>query len=260
MARKKPTKKIKKQKISQKRIAFIKLPIKQIFHFIFILALLCAFYIFFKNSSYFNLTDIKIIDSQRVSELNEKAFFKLYKGRNIFDVDVKFISDRIKNDFPVIKEAHVTRVLPNRLEIEIIPRVAAALVKSNGHFPVDRSGVVLPSRMESEDLPVITGLSYLFLPRAGEKLNNPQLESAFLLLDALRKNNIMRDYKVTAIDASNHKNLSFYLANSIEVKIGDEGFPEKLKMLKMALARKDLDKDSIKYIDLRFRDIVIGPK
>ena len=96
--------------------------------------------------------------------------------------------------------------------------------------------------------------------RARELVENPKIRNAFLLLDALDESSTLSDYTVTAIDVSSYRNLSFYLENGIEVKIGGEDFPNRLKKLKITLANPDLDKENIKYIDLRFKGVVIGPK
>ncbi|NQU95754.1 MAG: FtsQ-type POTRA domain-containing protein [Candidatus Omnitrophica bacterium] len=233
---------------------------KKIVHSAVIFILILGAFLFLKNSSYFKLEKIDIVDVRRATELDANAMLPLYKGRNIFEIDINSIASSIESDYPVIKEAVVKRVLPNRLEIDIVSRVPVARIKSRKIFTIDRSGMVLSPGIKSHDLPVVTGFSMWTKIRTGEKLKNQQLESAFSLIDALGESAPGANYKVAEIDASNYKNLSFYLENGIEVKIGGEDFPNRLKALKVTLANPKLNKDNIKYIDLRFRDVVIGPK
>jgi cell division protein FtsQ len=256
---KKPQKQ-QKQKNEPRRIAPLKLPTKKILHFAVVFALVPLSYALLKNSPYSRVAYVKVIDRHRATDLKRDELLRLYKGRNIFDVDINSLASRIKNEHPIIEDALVKRVLPDTLEIDIIPRVPVAVIKSREYFPVDRTGMILPPQRDSHRLPVITGLSFWLGPRAGEKLETEKFKNAFLLIEALKDTRFPRGYKRATINAANHRNLSFYFENGIEVKIGGEDFPERLKKLSSTLARRDLDKGMIKYIDLRFKDVVIGPK
>ena len=264
MARRNSDKRARKNKSEPKKITIIrpprKIPVKKALRFLAVVIAILAIYMFFRNSRYFELDTIEISDGGVATGIRTKAFLELYKGRNIFEIDIRSISSRIENDHPVIRRAVVKRVFPNALAIDIVSRVPVCKVRSHKDFPVDRAGVVLEPGREAGDVPVITGLSMWLKPRVGEKIKNRKLENAFLLLDALSENPVPRGYRVTAIDVANHKNLYFYLENGIGVKIGGEKFAERLKMLKTILAKPDLNSDDIKYIDLRFKGVVIGPK
>jgi len=213
-----------------------------------------------RNSSYFNVSHIKIVDDLGMSAIDRTEMLSLYKGRNIFEIDINSLAARVRNQHPIIKQAVVKRVLPNTLEIEIVPRVPVATIRSRELYAVDRTGMILPLNGKNSDLPVITGLSIWLNPRVGQRLESQRLESAFLLIDALREVSFRSDNEIVSIDASNYRNLSAYLRNGIEIKIGNEDFPGRLKNLKATLENPDLNKDNMRYIDLRFRDVVIGPK
>ncbi|MCQ9206480.1 MAG: cell division protein FtsQ/DivIB [Omnitrophica bacterium] len=257
MRKKNPGKKIKKEK---NKTAPIKLPVKKFLHFALIFTLITVSYLSLRNSKYFTLTDIKVIDRDAISGLRAEDLLHLYKGRNIFDIDIDAIAFRTKKDYPLTKEVIVRKVLPSSLVVDITSRVPIGKIKANGYFPIDRTGMVLPPGGDTGALPVISGFSMWLKPRVGERLDNRQLKSAFLLIDALKENTLAGPFSVTAVDAANYKNLSFYLKNGIEVKIGENDFPKRLKMLKTTLNNRKLDKNDIRYIDLRFRDVVIGPK
>jgi len=237
-----------------------KLLTKRVFRVAVVLILIAAIYLFFVNSPYFKLETIEVIDRSQVNVVNVDELLSTYKGRNIFSIDINSLSAQIKSDAVFIKHAIVKRILPNKLEIEIVGRIPIAKLKSHKYFPIDRTGMVLPPDTKTGKLPIIMGLSMWLRPKVGMELNNPQIESAFLLIDALRENSWMSGYTVSAIDVSNYKNLSFYLESGIEVKIGSEDFIARLNRLKATLAKPGLDKENIKYIDLRFKDVVIGPK
>jgi len=214
-----------------------------------------------RNSRYFKLEDIRVDDKSCATSLEAGSLLEIYKGRNIFDIGMGALASRIESTYPAIKKAVVKRILPNRLEIDIIPRFPVAKIKDRrGYFPIDGTGMVLSPDIKSGSLPVIIGFSMWRLPKAGERLKNEQLEKALRLIDVINEASFSQDYGITTVDARSGRNLSFYLDSGIEVKIGGEDFFGRLKRLKETLKDADLDKDNIKYIDLRFKDVVIGPK
>lgn len=225
-----------------------------------VLIAILVVYLFFRNLHYFKLKEIEVAEISYPSGIDTGELLKLYKDRNIFDININALSSRIRNEYPVIKDAVVRRVLPDKLEIDIIPRRPVAKIKAQAYFPIDMTGMVLPPGMENADLPIIMGLSGWIRPHVGERLKNNQLKSAFSLIEALEEMRVMSDHRVSAIDVSNHKNLSFYFENGIEVKIGDEDFLNRLKKVKAALNKPNFDAANVRYIDVRFKGYVLGAK
>ena len=80
------------------------------------------------------------------------------------------------------------------------------------------------------------------------------------LLKEMRRSRLLSEYGIATIDASDIKNLSFYLKNGIEVKIGYENFADRLMMLTKTLRDSRLVTDRVQYIDVRFENAVVGPK
>ncbi len=227
-----------------------------------VLAVIAAAALAIRNSSYFKLESVEVLDVSRAAgSLETDDALQVNMGRNIFDIDIASLASRIEINYPVIKKAVVRRILPNRLEIGIIPRLPIAKIKDKrGYFPIDETGMVLSADIKSDRQPVIIGFFMWRPPNPGERLTNKQLENTVRLIEAINETLVLRDYGITTIDASNHRNLSFYLDSGIEVKIGGEDFPARLRKLKETLAEEGLNKDNIKYLDLRFDSVVIGPK
>jgi cell division septal protein FtsQ len=235
-------------------------PRKNIASIVAAIVIVLGLSLFLKNAPYFKLEEIEVVDRDNATDLVPADLLKIYKGRPIFDVDVRSLASQLENDYPVVQAVLVSKVMPNKLKVDIVPRVPVAKIKSHRYFPVDRSGMVLSPDIRSEKLPVIIGFSMWLKPRPGQELNDRQLENAFVLIDALKESSVYANYNVNAIDISNHKNLSFYLESGIEVKVGGEDYPKRLAALKKTLENPALDQHTINYIDLRFRDVVIGPK
>src|SRR4030042_205302 len=187
MARNNSRRKTDKRKGAAKKIEPLKVPIKKISYLVVFAAAILGSVFFLRNSHYFKLDKIEIIDRNQAAKIDNSGLLSMYKGRNIFDIDIASLASRIKHNYPVIKEVAVNRVLPNKLRITVVPRMPVAKIKSYGYFPIDREGMVLSPEIKSHKLPVIEGFSMWLKPRPGQLLESRDLESAFFLIDALKR-------------------------------------------------------------------------
>ena len=141
---------------------------------------------------------------------------------------------------------------------------AVAFIDLKGSvYPINKNGLILSIPLTNDTkstLPIVKGLRIWSDIKSGSTVDDVGIKKALLLLDALKENKLPYEYYVVTIDIANPKNISFYLKNGTEVRIGEEDFSNRLNTLKKVLDNLNLDKDTIKYIDLRFRDVVIGPK
>ena len=64
-------------------------------------------------------------------------------GKNLLTVDLRRLSQTLKNQRPALKEVRIVRQLPNTLRIEPVSRVAVAQVKLDRWYPVDDAGFVM---------------------------------------------------------------------------------------------------------------------
>ncbi|MDD5496666.1 MAG: cell division protein FtsQ/DivIB, partial [Candidatus Omnitrophica bacterium] len=157
----------------------------------------------------------------------------------------------------------VTRVLPDKLSINLNFRVPVALLGGYRYYPVDKEGVVLvnmdPAALKG--LPVIKGVDVSSAGRIGKKKASGNLAAALELLEWLKKTRFFSRYNVRLINASDMRNLSFYLGDSgPQVIIGYENFKDRLGTLHDTMADPRLVMDNIDYIDVRFKDVAINPK
>ena len=220
---------------------------------------------FFHRSDYFRL---RSVEAKSASIGQEAAFhingriLSLYRGRNIFGIDLKEISRSLESAYPDAKEVSVRIALPDKLAVSLKFRKPVALVRDEKLFPVDEEGFVLPSiNTESlKALPVIDGVDIRYDERRGKRSSSKNLRIALRLLKDMKEAKFLAGYGADTIDASDAASLSFYLRNGTEVKIGNENFRERLKVLEKMLRDPRLILDRVKYIDLRFQDAVVGPK
>ncbi len=216
----------------------------------------------FAKADWFNIGSVEVQGSEGLDSCGPGEFLRLYGGRNIFSVDIGALAGGIARRYPDAKSVVARRKLPNTLKISIVLRRPIALVSDDKYYPVDSEGVILPNADASawQKLPVITGVNVRESDKAGGVCGSRPLSIALGLIIELSRARILSEYSITAIDVTDPKNAAFFFEDGLEVKIGHESFRERLQRLSQTLKNPRLILSRIKYIDLRFKDIVIGQK
>lgn len=221
------------------------------------------------SSSYFQIRDIEVVglsDVRYVDLLREEI-----SGINTFRLDVTALAERIKRKYPHFYSVVVTRVLPSRLVIAAKERVPVAVLKRDAYYLFDAEGVALSSFSVENlfHLPRIDGFENK-LPniRVGATYGAPGLSASFALAKILnaRRSQIEKSLqgKLHAypmrIDASRPGNLSFYLGEDIEIKVGGGDFENRVKLLPAILDSISGELTEVRYIDLRPKEPVVASK
>lgn len=219
---------------------------------------------FLERSDYFR---VKSVEAKGVSGVSEIAIrselMKYFKDNNIFKVNLRSAVKLLEPRYPDAKYIIVKRALPDKLLVELSFRKPVAILTNGPSYPVDREGVILVNRDLSKlgDLPVIRGVDSRYAGRLTKKNESKALTAALILLDEIKRSHFLDKYGVRTVDASDIKSLSFYLGDSGPmVIIGYEHLKERLATLRDTLRDPRLVLDSINYIDVRFKDVVISPK
>jgi cell division septal protein FtsQ len=221
------------------------------------------------TSSYFKVRDLKvegITDSRYVDVMKQQIL-----GVNIFDDQVDKLSEKIKKKFPTFNSVIVMRVLPSTLQIVAKERIPVAVVRRDSFYLFDTEGVIVSSFTLSEliDFPVITGLdNKLRVLKVGASYRLGVLRDVLGLAKVLRQQRFYIDaglprdsrLKITRIDASDPDDFSFYLGESIEVKVGNRDFENKINLFSSILKSLSGDIVNVKYIDLRPKEPAVAMK
>lgn len=239
------------------RLSTLKLLVVSIIIFIFFSFAIGYFVKILKTSDYFKIGDIV------VNEGNHADFFYL-KGQNIFRVDLQKESGFILGRYPDYRKVRLVKVLPHRLFIYFIKRKAIGLVKLYRYFYVDDEGVLFNPSVQTNDfdLPLILGLEKKILtPYAGKQYKFKELLWALNIIKETKRNQILKDYKITKINVADTGNASFFIfvpkTNALEIKVGEDDIRMKMDILGNLLVQLESDLDNIRYIDLRFKEPVI---
>lgn len=241
--------------------------VSALFIFIILGGLAGGIYLFCKKSGYFYVSEVEIrytggYDKEQYYE-NNINFLGLYEPINIFSINLKGLAENILSLHPEIETVNLRRRLPNRIVANIKMRKPVAQIKLSRYFPIDSSGVLLPGarNIPDENLPVLVGVDFsLRRNKIGDKIESKNLEKALLLIKGLGDYNWFNGFKVNTIDLVDSRNISIFMDNGIEVKVGDRDFGIRIEKLRRVLPDLPADLTGIKYIDLRFEDVVIGQK
>jgi cell division septal protein FtsQ len=98
------------------------------------------------------------------------------------------------------------------------------------------------------------------MTRVGRRYDSTGLAKALRLIEVMNQMKFHQDHEIHMIDVSDEQNLSMFIEGGIEIKIGGEDFRNRLAMLNKTFETGRLDKSQIKYIDLRFGNVIIGPR
>ncbi len=216
------------------------------------------------NSSTFQLTEVRLLNAGPVTQERAFDFCELRRGANLVNLDLVQVQQVIKRKHPEYKEVLVRRVLPNRIEVLLKRRTPAAQVAvSSRYIQIDKDLVLLPGAGTAafRNLTVVRGAPSppegLYV---GVVLKDPATQKAVKLADVIRQSRILRGHVLTDVNIADPKNFTLIVDGQIEIRIGGNHFMERLKILDQTLKSVVLDPSKIRYIDLRFDDVVIGPR
>ncbi len=119
------------------------------------------------NSPRFAVKEIQLTGAVRSTRDDVTKLAGISLGDNLFKLNLSAIESRLVSD-PWIRQAHVTRGLPNSLHVEIEEREAAAVAVVAGHILlVTRQGEAFKeiASTDPSDLPSITGVTVDDSPR-----------------------------------------------------------------------------------------------
>lgn len=216
------------------------------------------------NSPTFQLKEVRVLNIGSLTPSQAFKFCELQPGENLATLDLVNVQEVIKRKHPEFKEVRVKRVLPNRIEVFLKRRTPIAQIALSSHFvQVDKNLVVLPgsASIPFRNLTILEGVP---VPSkglwVGMTLQDPTTVKALKLGELIKRSNLLRKHTLSKIDISDPKNISLYVDGDIEIRIGSTHLVERLKILDQTLRTMELDRTKIRYIDLRFDDVVIGPR
>jgi len=229
-----------------------------------------SFTSFLAASEYFNISEIEVVDSD--PEKVDYPLARINDETNIFNIDLKGIAENIEREYYDIQQATVKRVLPNKLVIEVLRRRPVAQIavginrksrKKHYMFLVNKDAYIISNlgTRAKRGLPVIygAGLSVDSI-EIGHINLTPRLRCALEFLQKLKESGFDKKHKITRLDVYDVRSMAFFIGDTLEVKIGDRKWDERLANLGGILQNMDINYSEEYYVDVRFKDFVFGKK
>ncbi len=215
----------------------------------------------------------KTEDSHQLQEEDIKKILNIDEQTSIFFLDLKEASQKLEQKAE-IKKAVVGRQFPDKLIIQLEKRIPSAQIHSGKYFLVDEEGVILPEpkNFSFSNFPLVKGIKLLKGEiKIGKRCSSQQLNNALALIKFL---SLFPEFKIKEIDAENIQDISLYfqvnspnlplwLGKSVLLKIKSSPWDneekdvlrEKIRLLSEILSFHQ--PQDVKYIDLRFEDIMV---
>jgi cell division protein FtsQ len=193
--------------------------------------------------------------------------FSADMGRSVVRVPLTERREAIES-LPWVEQAHVQRVLPNRIRVEITERSPVAFLRTGSDLSlVDAQGVVLDRPAEGEfRFPVVAGIAEAMPRDAREQRMNLYVQ----FMKGIETVQPGADDHVSEADLSDAADLRATLtglgaasggASPILVHFGDSDFGNRYHLLAENIDQWRASAGSVDSVDLRFaRQVVVNPE
>ncbi|MBN2120988.1 MAG: FtsQ-type POTRA domain-containing protein [Candidatus Omnitrophica bacterium] len=254
------------KKVHKKRIRGLVVAISLFIAAAFLALLFFSVKKFFTESNLFLVRQIRTNLDEVIDPY--KTNIKLPQGainnKNLFLLDIKNISRTLEKKYPQYKNVFVRRQFPSTLFIEFVERLPFFQIDIRGDFWfVDDENIII-SGPKPKPYPGLVAVYGLFPKSAvmsvGREISFSFSDRVNSLIKELKALGLLDNFKVTSLQAYSLNNIWFDL-EGIKIKVGDTEYRKKLGLLeRLILPRFKEDFDKIDYIDLRFKDYVVGYK
>jgi cell division protein FtsQ len=207
------------------------------------------------RSPYFQVRDVEVRGTTRVSSAQVMKLTGWPKPRSIFEIPIRRVEAALNRN-PWVERALVRRKFPDRLIVDITERKPRAVVHLEDLFYVDQEGVVFKRVTKGDGLnfPILTGLKEDEVTRPeGHELLARALELQTLLEKEPRFRSIVSEIHIS-------KQLGFSvitMGRTREIRFGFDNFPLKMGSLNKLFDRLERQQLQARFIDLSFHNIIV---
>lgn len=235
--------------------------------FVLLVAVVCGAGLLMKNYIYadtnFTVANVRITATGPYASDEVIRRGELTTGESIFTVDIRRIEALLTAD-PKIKRAHVRRVFPNVLDITLDVRqgvLAVQLSQAPDCYMLDEEGVVMDV-LEKDAVPtdmliIQDGAATVTTLTPGSVYYPGTIANAFFVTKYLISGGYYPNTDISYLAIDHLGGFSVWTKQGLEIKLGNTRLHENLD--KLALVPKILEANTkpLKYIDLRFDDIIV---
>ncbi len=214
---------------------------------------------YFKGSEHFFVKEVWISPSLRF--INARELSKL-KGKSMFAVDLKAIRRQLQSQYPEVDQLRIIRKFPDKIWIVAKRRAPFAFIAANhNRMILDENGVVL-SFIGNVNLilPMIEGVRLDRRAILGQPLNKEELDIALDIIKTTQEETHSSPFKISRVDVSNLSRINCDFSNNLRVIMDRDRISQKVRKLGVLFSEGHIDFNEVEYIDLRFREPLLGKK
>ena len=207
----------------------------------------------FKKLSFFQFKKIVMNETPHITQTELQSSLNVPFGKNIFDLDLADIKKQLKKH-PWLLDANITRIFPDRVNIEVFEKKPVAILSLGGLFFLDEDGrrIARIGSADDVDFPVLSGFSESQVEEIKPVL------TAFDIIRLYKKNEFLQTWPLSEVHWQNQNGFAIFTKNpTFEIRLGQTGFSKKISRLERVL--KDLfQKNQLPYlVDLNFSKKVV---
>ncbi|MGE0269186.1 MAG: cell division protein FtsQ/DivIB [Candidatus Omnitrophota bacterium] len=233
---------------------------------IIIAALAACLFLFDRTASYFNESErfsVQTIVIDPTLQFIQRRDLVRLQGKNIFQIDLQDVEQGLLMKYPQISELRVEKKFPNQIHLLAKKRKRLAQFEHNNKYLVlDDEGVILSeSENKDNELPSIGGPKIkIDSINPGGKVNNVEIMAGLKIIKSFNENTTLSSYKIMNMDVDQLSRILLHLDRDIKAIIDDQRINYKIKVLGIVLTQGNLNLKEVNYIDLRFKEPIIGKK
>jgi cell division protein FtsQ len=212
------------------------------------------------TSPRFAVAGVEVEGVSRLTADDVRSAAAIAAGTNVWRRDPSVIAARVAA-VPEIRRAEVIRRFPNRVTILVEERRPFTLVHAGRLHWLDEEGRVLGELPQAvaPAVPVVSGLSEAEL-HSMRTDPSPRAREAVALIRTLLRSRSALTSEISEIDMSRSDGPALYTVDGVEVRLGTDEWEERLARLERILSQLGRDGETVRVIDLRFRDQVVLTK
>lgn len=218
-----------------------------------------ALYVF-RHNDYFRIRSV-IIDPS-LQFINKRDLRSLI-GKNIFAIDLKAAQRRLSYKYPQASDLKIAKHFPDQIAIVAKQRIPFAQIQIKDKMVIlDGQGIILSLQEKGEkNLFLIIGskLTDQKLIR-GLPFKGIDVRIALRIAKNFQANKSLSSYAIEKINIENLSKIQFMLSNDLDIIIDRSDIAQDIRILGVVLTQDKIGLKQIKYIDLRFKEPIIGKK
>jgi cell division protein FtsQ len=214
------------------------------------------------SAVFFRIERIEVAGNRRLDRREILSYAGVKEGAGMLRLDLARIGEHLEKN-PWIESVAIRRYFPHTLRIQVAERDPVAIVNMGYLYYADRKGEVFKPLNDGDrlDYPVVTGIAEEDLAKdpSGTK---GALKAAGDLIDRLRAS--ATDFGLDDVSEIHYdKGFGFTLftmQGGVPVRVGMDGFPEKLERLAKIYRDLRTQMTGLEYIDINYGDKIVVKK